>query len=69
MASEALSAVLERARQDPHFYQLLQSDPARALADYPLSQTERLALLGRDRGALVELGVPVEWAHWFGVQH
>jgi hypothetical protein len=62
-------AVLARAREDGHFYQLLQSDPATALAGEDLTQDERLALQDRDRSALLALGVPVEWADWWGIQH
>ncbi len=69
MASETLQSVLERARTDDHFYQLLQSDPTAALADYPLSQDERLALQRRDRAALVALGLPIEAVEWFAIQH
>ncbi len=69
MASETLERVLRRARDDDHFYQLLQSDPTTALAGYDLSEDERLALIQRDRGALEALGVPANWAHWFGVVH
>ena len=69
MASAPLQAVLERARADGHFYQLLQSAPSDALAGYDLSQEERLALQQRDRATLVQLGVPLESAEWFAVQH
>ncbi len=69
MASEALASVLRRARDDGHFYQLLQSEPTTALEGYDLSEDERLALIQRDRGALEVLGVPADWADWFGVVH
>jgi hypothetical protein len=69
MASEALENVLRRARDDGHFYQLLQSEPTTALEGYDLSEDERLALIQRDRGALEALGVPADWADWFGVVH
>ena len=69
MSREALEAVLERAQADGHFYQLLQSDPVAALADYELTQDERLALVERDRGVLLQLGVRPDWAEWFGLAH
>jgi hypothetical protein len=69
MSRHALEMVLKRAREDGHFYQLLQSDPPAALAEYDLSQDERLALIQRDRGALEQLGVRPEWADWFGTSH
>ncbi|HLH22844.1 MAG TPA: hypothetical protein VK066_09990 [Chloroflexota bacterium] len=69
MASQALMDVLARAREDGHFYQLLQSDPMTALAGDALTPDERRALQDRDRGALVALGVPAELAHWWGIQH
>ena len=69
MASEVLESVLRRARDDGHFYQLLQSEPTKALEGYDLSEDERLALIQRDRGALEDLGVPADWADWFGVVH
>jgi hypothetical protein len=69
MTRQALTTVLERARQDGHFYQLLQAEPTTALGGYDLTQDERLALLERDRGALLALGVSEEWAEWWGVVH
>ena len=69
MAKETVMAVLERARQDGHFFQLLQASPTEALAGYDLTRDERFALEERDRGALIDLGVPAEWAEWWGIQH
>jgi hypothetical protein len=69
MARETVAAILQRAREDGHFYQLLQSSPTEALADYDLSADERLALIRRDRAALEALGIQRDWADWFGVMH
>ena len=69
MAHETVEVILRRAREDGHFYQLLQSDPTTALEEYDLTRDERLALIGRDRAALEQLGVPADWADWFGVVH
>jgi hypothetical protein len=69
MSKQAVMAVLERARADGHFYQLLQADPDTALAGYDLTRDEHLALLERDRTALLALGVPPEWADWWAIQH
>ena len=69
MASVTLQSVLERARADGQFYQLLQAAPTEALAEYELSPEERQALQQRDRATLVQLGAPIEWVEWFAVQH
>jgi hypothetical protein len=69
MATNQLMALLARAREDGQFYQRLQSDPVVAPAGADLTQDELLALQERDRGALVALGVPTEWADWWSVQH
>lgn len=68
MTQQVLYDVLQRARTDGHFFQMLQAEPTTALADYELSQGERLALQRRDRAELLRLGVPIEWAEWFGIQ-
>ena len=65
--SPTLATVVERARADSHFLQLLHSDPQTALAEYDLSQIERIALIRRDRSALQQLGVPEEFAEQYGI--
>jgi hypothetical protein len=55
--SDALSQVLERASVDAGFRAQLESDPARALAGYALTDEERGALISRDDDQLHELGV------------
>jgi hypothetical protein len=68
MATETVNDLLSRARTDGVFYQALQAEPTRALEGYDLTQDERLALMRRDRAALLDLGVPIELVEWFAVQ-
>jgi len=46
MSQEQLKAVIGRAINDSAFRELLTSDPARALAEYDLSEDERALLTG-----------------------
>ena len=69
MSAQTLREILALAREDGHYFQLLQADPTTALAGYDLTPDERYALEQRDRGLLVQLGVPADWADWFGIQH
>ena len=69
MAITTVGAILERARTDGHFFQMLQAEPTKALEGYDLAQEERLALMRRDRAALLGLGLPIETVEWFAILH
>ncbi len=56
MSIYQVNKVCWRAQHDPAFREQLRQDPARALADLPLTDEERAALLAGDVARLYELG-------------
>ena len=56
MSSYGINKVCYLAQADLRFREQLRSDPAAALADMPLTEAERRALLAGDVAALYRLG-------------
>jgi atypical dual specificity phosphatase len=54
MSDELIQAIMERARQDHHFRQLLITDPLAALHDYDLTEEEKQQLIVPNFGWLIE---------------
>jgi Aromatic-ring-opening dioxygenase LigAB, LigA subunit len=56
MSIYAIHKIAHQVGKDPEFRARMQRDPALAIADYPLTDQERRALLAGDVGRLVQLG-------------
>jgi hypothetical protein len=60
MTIEGASEVLQRARDDPDFRQLLHTQPDRAMHGYDIEPDERAAIISGDTARLRQLGVSDE---------
>ncbi|HEX6509382.1 MAG TPA: hypothetical protein VF221_17270 [Chloroflexota bacterium] len=57
MSVKDTTEVLARAREDPTFRELLETEPDRALHGYDIEPWERAAIISGDTARLEELGV------------
>jgi hypothetical protein len=56
MSVYAVHKIAQFLRKDPAFTERMRADPAAAIADFPLTDEERRAILSGDVGRLAELG-------------
>jgi hypothetical protein len=56
MSIYAVHKIAHLVRKDPEFRVRMRADPAAAIADFPLTDEERRAILAGDVGRLAELG-------------
>jgi hypothetical protein len=56
MSVYGINKVAHLLQADPAFREQMTDDPERAIAELPLSDTERAAILGADMAALYRLG-------------
>jgi aromatic-ring opening dioxygenase LigAB LigA subunit len=52
----AVHKIAQLLRKDPSFVERMRADPAAAIAQFPLTDEERRAVLGGDVGRLAALG-------------
>ena len=56
MSIYAVHKIAQRLRKDTAFAERMRQDPSAAIADFPLTDQERRAVLDGDVGRLAELG-------------
>ena len=56
MSIYAVHKIAHLVQKDPAFRERMRHDPAQAIADFPLTDTERGAILAGDVGRLAQLG-------------
>jgi hypothetical protein len=56
MSIYAVHKVAQSLRKDPAFVERMRKDPAAAIADFPLTDQERSAIVSGDVGRLAQLG-------------
>ena len=56
MSIYAVHKIAHLVQKDPAFRERMRGDPAQAIADFPLTDEERRAILAGDVGRLAQLG-------------
>ena len=56
MSIYAVHKIAHMVQKDPGFRERMRQDPSQAIADFPLTDEERRAILAGDVGRLAELG-------------